>query len=42
MSSYTDGMKYILKFYGDMRMKKTEDSTLRACFKEIARIEREI
>lgn len=34
---FVEGMKYILKYYEDMRMKKTEDATLRACWEEVAK-----
>jgi hypothetical protein len=38
---YTDGMRYILEYYGEMRAKKTEDAALRACYKKIEEIENE-
>lgn len=38
---YTDGMIDILKYYEEMRAKKSEDAALRACYKKIAEIENE-
>ena len=38
---YTDGMKYILEYYAEMRTKKSEDASIRACYKRIAEIENE-
>jgi hypothetical protein len=36
---YTDGMRDILEYYEKMRAKKTENASLRACYKKIEEIE---
>ena len=36
---YTDGMRDILEYYEKMRAKKTEETSLRACYKKIEEIE---
>ena len=38
---YTDGMRDILEYYEEMRAKKSEDASIRACYKKIAEIENE-